>query len=64
MMGWIGSAGSVGRIIFPLLGGFFGNNPSYLVSVITSFMSAVAVLVYYWGVKRASKQRVSLNEGI
>jgi len=53
MMGWIGSAGSVGRIVFPLLGGFLGNNPSFLVSAITSFLSAISVLVYTWMIRKA-----------
>jgi len=53
MMGWIGSAGSVGRIVFPLLGGFLGNNPSFLVSAATSFLCAFAVLIYTWAIRRA-----------
>jgi len=56
MMGWIGSAGSIGRIVFPLLSGFLGNNPSFIVSAIFSFISAGAVLLYNWKIQQYRKR--------
>jgi len=45
-MGWIGSAGSIGRIIFPLIAGLLSHNSSFAVSSILSFVCAGFVLLY------------------
>jgi len=52
MMGWIGSAGSIGRIVFPFLSGFLGNDLSFIISAVVCFLSAAAVVVYSWWVKK------------
>ena len=44
-MGWIGAAGSIGRIIFPMLS-VAGNNPSFIISAIVAFISAISVLLF------------------
>jgi len=46
MMGWIGSAGSVGRIIFPLLAGILGSNGSFVIAGALSFFCGASVLGY------------------
>jgi len=50
-MGWIGSAGSIGRIIFPLLAGMVSHNSSFLTSMIVSFLCAIAVVLYRYKVQ-------------
>jgi len=46
MMGWIGSAGSVGRILFPLLTGAFGEDISFVVSAVLCLVCGVGVIAY------------------
>eukprot|EP01119_Soliformovum_irregulare_P009050 TRINITY_DN2216_c0_g1_i1.p1 TRINITY_DN2216_c0_g1~~TRINITY_DN2216_c0_g1_i1.p1 ORF type:complete len:461 (-),score=79.68 TRINITY_DN2216_c0_g1_i1:31-1413(-) len=60
LMGWIGSAGSVGRIVFPILAGFGGINVSFIISVIVSLLSAGMVLAYNWRVQ-VIKRRMTLD---
>jgi ceroid-lipofuscinosis MFS transporter 7 len=55
MMGWIGSAGSVGRIVFPLLS-ILGNNISFMISSGTAILSAIAAVVYNWRVQVAKRK--------
>jgi len=52
MMGWIGSAGSIGRIVFPFLSGFLGNDLSFIISAIVCFISAGGVFAYSYWVKK------------
>jgi len=54
MMGWIGSAGSVGRIIFPLLA-ILGNDVSFAISAGSALLSAIAVVIYNWRVQKAKR---------
>jgi hypothetical protein len=45
-MGWIGAAGSMGRIIFPTLSGVLGHNVSFIVSAAVSFLCAITIALY------------------
>jgi len=51
-MGWIGSAGSVGRIVFPLVAVLFPPNVAFVMAALTSLIGAAAVIVYQHYVKK------------
>src|SRR4051812_8396568 len=50
-MGWIGSAGSIGRIIFPMLAGVLSHNASFITSAIVCFLCAISVLLYRYKIQ-------------
>ena len=52
MMGWIGSAGSIGRIVFPIFAGVVPTNASFGVSAAISVMCALVIVWYERYVKR------------
>jgi len=48
VMGLIGSAGSIGRIIFPLLAGILSHNSSFITAMILSFICSIGVIIYHY----------------
>jgi hypothetical protein len=50
MMAWIGAAGSLGRILFPLLSGL-SSNVSFLLSVIVCVLSIFLTVGYHYYIR-------------
>jgi len=45
-MGWIGSAGSIGRVVFPVLAGLVTDGIDYVFGSIFSVIGAILIIIY------------------
>jgi len=45
-MGWIGAAGSVGRIVFPIIAGLVSDGIDYVTGAIFSVIGAITIIIY------------------
>jgi hypothetical protein len=50
-MGWIGAAGSIGRIVFPSISGIAGHNTSFIISAVSAFLCSAILILYQWKFK-------------
>ena len=55
-MGYIGAAGSIGRIIFPLLS-VMGLTRPFIVSCVVSYISCGLIIVYKWKLQQRAEAR-------
>lgn len=62
-MGWIGTAGSLGRIVFPAFSGYLGHNISFIISATSSLLCGLGVLAYKHRINKINKKiEVMLQE--
>jgi len=61
MMGWIGSAGSIGRVIMPIAAGLLPHDVNFILCSVISLASGLLVIIYDWSVQHHKRQTIRLS---